>query len=149
MAVPTSFRTMEPLTGEALKARVAELKASNTPENEVAIACGYTRLDGKANVNGLKSALLDAHGLSLGTPKAGRTGRSLGFRVTAGTKGQIVLSGGYGELIGVEPGQEVVIAHQGDTLVLSKPGAVPAACPAPAAGGVTTYDSAPTQQMAA
>lgn len=129
---------MEPLTGEALKIRVAELKAAHTPENEVAIACGYARLDGKANVNGL----------GLGTPKASRAGRSLGFRVKAGGKGQIVLSGGYSELIGVEPGEEVVVAHQGDTLVLSKPGAVPAACPAPALTSVCTYDSAPAQMAA-
>jgi hypothetical protein len=139
---------MEPLTGEALKIRVAELKATHTPENEVAIACGYTRLDGKANVNGLRSAWLDAHGLGLGTPKASRAGRSLGFRVKAGGKGQIVLSGGYSELIGVEPGEEVTISHQGDTLVLSKPGAVPAACPAPAVAGVCTYDSSPAQMAA-
>lgn len=99
-------------------------------------------------MNGLKSALLDAHGLGLGTPKASRAGRSLGFRVKAGGKGQIVLSGGYSELIGVEPGEEVVVAHQGDTLVLSKPGAVPAACPAPALTSVCTYDSGAAQMAA-
>ena len=148
MAVPTQFPTMEKLTGEALKARVAELKATHAPESEVAIACGYTRLDGKANTNALKDALLEAHGLAIASPKvSGGRGRSLGFRVTAGTKGQVVLSGGYSELIGVEPGGEVVITRQGETLVLSKPGAVPAACPAPAAG-VTTYDSTPAQMAA-
>jgi hypothetical protein len=148
MAVSTNTHTMEKLTGAPLKARVAEMKAEHATEQAVAIACGYVRLDGKANVGALKDALLEAHGLAIASPKAsGGRGRSLGFRVTAGTKGQIVLSGGYSELIGVEPGGEVVIAHQGDTLVLSRPGAVPAACPAPTNTGVTTYDS--TAQMAA
>jgi len=143
---------MEPLTGEALKARVDELKAAHAPESEVAIECGYTRADGKANVNALKNALLDAHGLNLGAPKTsgkGGRGRGLGFRVTAGkTNGNVLLSSGYLELIGVAPGEEVLIAHQGETLVLSKPGAVPAACPAPALTSVCTYDSAPAQMAA-
>lgn len=146
MAVPTSFHTMEPLTGEALKARVAELKAQHAPESEVAIACGYTRSDGKANVAALNAALLEAHGLSIAPPKTGRAGRSLGFRVTAGTKGQIVLSGGYSELIGVEPGGEVLISHQGETLVLHRPGYVPPVVVD--AAPVTTYDAAPAQMAA-
>lgn len=127
-----------PLAGDALIFRVNELKPA--PESDIAIACGYTSESGKARLAAFKSALLDAHGLGL-APAKGK-GRPLSFTAKVGTKGQIVLSGGYSELIGVAAGEQVAISQQGDTLVISRPGGFdePVAC---AVSAVTTYDSVP------
>jgi hypothetical protein len=133
-----------PLTGDALIARVAELKPAS--EASIAIECGYRSEAGKARLAAFKSALLDAHGLGLAPAKGAGKGRPLSFVVTVGTKGQIALGGGYSELIGAAPGEQVEVRLQDQALVLSKPGTVAAAaaCPAFVAGdAVTTYDSAP------
>lgn len=133
-----------PLTGAALIARVEELKPA--PESEVAIACGYVSEAGKARLSAFKDALLDAHGLSLGkAPKAARRGKPLSFCVTTNAKsGNILLAGGYAALIGIEPGGQAAIAHQGNSLVITPAGMsaadeAPLVCPAPAA----TYDDVP------
>jgi bifunctional DNA-binding transcriptional regulator/antitoxin component of YhaV-PrlF toxin-antitoxin module len=138
-----------PLTGDALIARVDELKPAS--EASIAIECGYVSESGKARLAAFKSALLDAHGLGLAPAKGTGKGRPLSFVVTVGTKGQIVLGGGYSELIGVAPGEQVEIRLQDQALVISKPGAVAAAaaCPAVVAGEVVTYDSAPARELAA
>jgi hypothetical protein len=145
------------LTGEDLKARVAELQPAS--ESDIAIACGYVSEAGKARLSAFKDALLDAHGLALGKAKGngGRKGKPLSFLVTAGKTGNIVMAGGYGALIGVEPGEQVQISHQGGQLILSKAGvtatATPAAEPAPVVisetAPVVTYDSTPEPALAA
>jgi hypothetical protein len=136
-----------PLTGEELKARVAELQPAS--ESDIAIACGYVSEAGKARLSAFKDALLEAHGLALSKPKGnGRKGKPLSFVVTAGKTGNVVLAGGYSALLGIEPGEQVQIAHNGNQLILTKAGAV--AAPAPVAAQavvvtepVVTYDSAP------
>jgi len=135
-----------PLVGDALIFRVNELKPAS--EASIAIECGYVSENGKARLAAFKSALLDAHGLGL-TPAKGK-GRPLSFVVTVGTKGQIVLGGGYSELIGVAPGQAVEITHCGNQLVLTPAGvAASAAADVVAADAVTTYDSAPAREVVA
>lgn len=132
------------LIGDELKAKVAELQPA--PESEIAIACGYATKAGKARIAAFKDALLVAHGLGL--KKAPRTGtgrgRELGYRVTATAKGAIILAAGYGQLIGVQPGAEVVIAREGDTLVLKASGVTTLAEPS---NSVVTYDS-PERELA-
>lgn len=129
-----------PLTGAALIARVEELKPA--PESKIAIACGYVSTAGKARLLAFKGALLDAHGLGDGRgPKTSRRGKPLSFCVTTNAKsGNILLAGGYATLIGVEPGSQVAIAHQGNSLVITPAGEAPVACSAAAAA---TYDGAP------
>jgi hypothetical protein len=134
------------LTGDELIANVETLKPM--AETEMAIACGYVSPKGKAKLSAFKDALLAAHGLEL--PKAPRAtgprkGKPLSYVVTAGkTNGNIVLAGGYATLIGIEPGQAVEIAQQGNSLVLTPGGVTATAIPvATAAEVVVTYDSTP------
>ena len=135
----TGMTTTAPLAGEELKAKVAKL--GPTPENELALACGYENAAGRANIAQFKAALLEAHGILQPPAETPKRGRGLGFEVTVGTKGQIVLSGGYSKLISVEPGQAVRVQHVGNSLVLCAAGVVPLFRdePVPAAGA--TYDS--------
>lgn len=142
MAVPTKTEMSAPLAGDALIFRVNELKPAS--EATIAIDCGYVSENGKARLAAFKSALLDAHGLGL-APAKGK-GRPLSFQVTVGSKGQIVLGGGYGELIGTEPGEQVQIAHRGDELVITRQGVTATATPIATVGEgevVVTYDSVP------
>lgn len=141
------------LTGEDLKARVAELQPAS--ESDIAIACGYVSDAGKARLSAFKDALLEAHGLALSKPKAaGRKGKPLSFVVTAGKTGNVVLAGGYSALLGIEPGGQVQIAHSGDQLILTKAGAIEACTPVAAAPvvvsePVVTYDSTPEPVLVA
>ena len=133
--------TTAPLTGDALKAKVAEL--GPMAESDIAIACGYVSAAGKAKLSAFKDALLAAHGLSLKPAKAtgSRKGKPLSFAVTTGSKnGNIVLAGGYSALLGIEHGGQVTIRHQGNALILT---AASAAADAPVvdATPVVTYDT--------
>jgi hypothetical protein len=132
-----------PLTGAALLARVEELKPA--PGSEVAIACGYVSDAGKARLSAFKDALLDAHGHSRGkAPKAARRGKPLSFQVTTNAKsGNILLAGGYAALIGIEPGGQVAIAHNGRTLVLTPADDAMAGMAAVADPAAATYDAVP------
>jgi len=142
------------LTGEDLKARVAELQPAS--ESDIAIACGYVSEAGKARLSAFKDALLEAHGLALSKPKGagGRKGKPLSFVVTTGKTGNVVLAGGYSALLGIEPGEQVQIAHQGNQLILTKAGvtatvATSAEPIALAAQPVVTYDSVPEPALVA
>jgi len=115
--------TTAPLTGAELKAKVAEL--GQAPENELAIACGYINAAGRANIAQFKAALLEAHDILKPPAETPKRGRGLGFEVTIGTKGQMVLSGGYGELIGLAPGHKASVQHVGNSLVIHPTGVVP------------------------
>jgi len=139
------------LTGDALKAKVAELGPQ--PESDIAIACGYITANGKAKLSAFKDALLAAHGLSLKPAKAGgRKGKKLSFTVMTGKTGNIVMAGGYSALLGIEPGGTVQITHQGDALILTAAGVpAPAATAEPVAAigsPVVTYDSVPQPEPA-
>jgi hypothetical protein len=66
------------------------------------------------------------------------------WRGKATTKGGMVISGGYGALIGLEPGSEFVIAHNGDQLIIKAANSAAANGVASFNGdAVTTYDSIP------
>jgi hypothetical protein len=139
------------LTGDALKARVAEL--GPMAESDIAIACGYVSANGKAKLSAFKDALLAAHGLSLKPAKTtGRRGKALSFQVTTGKTGNIVMAGGYSALLGIEHGGTVQITHQGDALILTAAGVpAPAATAEPVAAigsPVVTYDSVPEPALA-
>jgi hypothetical protein len=127
------------LTGDELKAKVAEL--GPMAESDIAIACGYVSAAGKAKLSAFKDALLAAHGLSLKPAKAaGRKGKALSFTVTTGKTGNIVMAGGYSALLGIQPGSQVQIRHQGDALILT---AADSSTPEPIvdATPVVTYDT--------
>jgi hypothetical protein len=130
------------LTGDELKAKVAEL--GPMAESDIAIACGYVSAAGKAKLSAFKDALLAAHGLSLKPAKtAGRKGKALSFTVTTGKTGNIVMAGGYSALLGIQPGSQVAIRHQGDALILTAADSTTTAAPVVDATPVVTYDSAP------
>ena len=134
-----STDTTTPLTGDELKARLAEL--GQTDEGAAAITCGYVSKTGKASLAAFRQARLEAHGLALGAPKAttGRKGKPLSFTVTTGKTGNIVMAGGYSALLGIAPGGQVAIRHQGDALILT---AADSSTPEPIvdATPVVTYD---------
>lgn len=133
-----------PLEGEALKARVAEL--SPAPETELATACGYVNAAGRPNVAAFTKALSYAHGLLTKPEKRGGAGRGLGYVISAGkSTGNLVLSAGYAELIGVAPGDSVTVQHINNALVLHRSGEVPLFRDEPVPTAVPTYDSAPVQ----
>lgn len=137
------------LTGDDLKAKLSAL--GQTDENSAAIACGYVTKAGKASLAAFRHARLEAHGLALGAPKAttGRKGKPLSFTVTTGKTGNIVMAGGYSALLGIAPGGQVAISHQGDALILTAATGTSNAAPvALDAMPVVTYDS-PRELVAA
>lgn len=144
------------LTGDALKAKLAEL--GQAPENVAAIECGYVSKAGKASLAAFRQAQLEAHGLALSkSAGSARKGKRLSFVVTTGKTGNIVMAGGYAALLGVEPGGQVAIKHDGNSLVLTAVDVTPTAttaevCPAvrpvDAAAPVVTYDSTPALELA-
>ncbi len=134
------MNTTAPLTGAELKAKVAEL--GQAPDNELALACGYENAAGRANIAQFKAALLEAHDILKPPAETPKRGRGLGFEVTVGTKGQIVLSGGYSKLISVEPGQAVRVQHVGNSLVIHAAGVVPLFRDEPVPQVGPTYDGA-------
>lgn len=145
MAAPTMDSM--PLTGNELKAKLAEL--GQVDEATAALACGYVTKNGKASLGSFRQAQLEAHGLALSKPKAaGRKGRALSFTVTTSAKGNIVLSGGYSALIGIEPGGSVQITQQGNSLVLTPAGVTATATPVAMCETVVTYDTTPQAEPA-
>lgn len=137
------------LTGDDLKAKLTAL--GQVDENSAAIACGYVTKAGKASLAAFRQARLEAHGLALGAPKAttGRKGKPLSFTVTTGKTGNIVMAGGYSALLGIAPGGQVAISHQGDALILTAATGTSTAAPvAVDAMPVVTYDS-PRELVAA
>jgi len=141
-----------PLTGDALIARVNELKPA--PEASIAIECGYASEAGKARLAAFKTALLEAHGLGLTPAKGTGTGkgRPLSFSVKVGTKGQVVLGGGYAELIGLAPGDQAEIRCADGGLLICRPGfnpASPESCVVESVADLITYDSAPARELVA
>lgn len=136
------------LTGDDLKAKLFEL--GQTDETAAAIACGYVTKAGKASLAGFRQARLEAHGLALGAPKAtgSRKGKPLSYTVTTGKTGNIVMAGGYSALLGIAPGGQVHIRHQGDALILTASDSTAPVPVAVASTPVVTYDS-PRELVAA
>jgi hypothetical protein len=116
------------LTGADLLAKVRDL--GQQPRDVIAIACGYTRKDGKAAFTQFFEALNAAHGLTLApvsTAKPKGRGKPLAWNVAVSKTGVIPISAGYSTLLGLQPGDRVDIAHDAatGTLKLSKAAARP------------------------
>lgn len=109
------------LTGSELLAKVKEL--GQAPRDQIAIACGYARKDGKPDYISFFEALNAAHGLPL-TPatvtRKPRAGKPLSWNVAVAKSGMIPISAGYSNLLGLAAGDRVEIKHDGDSIVLSK-----------------------------
>lgn len=106
------------LTGAELLAKVRDL--GQAPRDQIAIACGYTRKDGKPAFTAFFEALNAAHGLVL-PPVASKAkkGKPLAWNVAVSKTGVIPVSAGYSTLLGLEPGDRVDIAHDAATGTLS------------------------------
>jgi hypothetical protein len=109
------------LTGPDLLAKVKEL--GQQPRDVIAIACGYTRKDGKPAFTAFFEALNAAHGLTL-PPVAAKPkkGKPLAWNVAVSKTGTIPVSAGYSALLGLQPGDRVAIDHDlvGDAIILRK-----------------------------
>jgi hypothetical protein len=130
--IPTTLLQM--LKGEELLAKVKEL--GQAPRDQIAIACGYTRKDGKPAFTAFFEALNEAHGIALppaSTARKPRAGKPLSWNVAVSKTGVIPVSAGYSSLLGLESGDRVDIAHDAatGTLTLRKAAAEPVACAAP------------------
>jgi hypothetical protein len=109
------------LTGSELLAQVKEL--GQAPRDQIAIACGYTRKDGKPAFTAFFEALNAAHGLALApatTTRKPRAGKPLSWNVAVSKTGVIPISAGYSNLLGLAAGDRVEIKHDGDSIVLTK-----------------------------
>jgi hypothetical protein len=131
------------LTGPDLLAKVKEL--GQQPRDVIAIACGYTRKDGKPAFTAFFEALNAAHGLTL-PPVAAKPkkGKPLAWNVAVSKTGTIPVSAGYSALLGLQPGDRVAIDHDlvGDAIILRKAPVIPAEVPA-AIPVVVTTDATP------
>lgn len=116
------------LTGPELLAKVKEL--GQAPRDQIAIACGYTRKDGKAALAPFSEALLAAHGLALPPASAkAKKGKPLSFTAKVAKSGTVPITAGYTRLIGAEPEDSITIEHDGDRLILRKAVATVTATP--------------------
>ena len=109
------------LTGPELLTTVASL--GQLPDTQAAIACGYATAEGKPKLAAFKEALLAAHGLSFAKPtRAPGAGKPLSYNVACQKNGNVILSAGYGALLGLVPGDRVDITHDDEAkeLVLAK-----------------------------
>ena len=99
------------LTGKELLARVKELGAQS--KTEKAKACGYlTRSpNGKecAQLRDFMNALLDAKGIQLDGQSRDNRGRSLSYRATVHKNGTLIISAGYTQAMGLNPGDRFEI----------------------------------------
>lgn len=111
------------LTGSELLAKVKEL--GQAPRDKIAIACGYTRKDGKAALPQFSEALMQAHGIALPpatSTRKPRAGKPLSWNVAVSKTGIIPVSAGYATLLGLVAGDRVDIEHDAaaGSLVLRK-----------------------------
>jgi len=110
----TKKKKEEPLSGEALIAKVKELE--HLSKEKKARACGYYTVtkNGVERVNMMKflNALIDAEGIELdGRQDAnGRGGRSAGYRIRVQSNGNLLIGSAYTNQMGLKPGDEFVIA---------------------------------------
>jgi hypothetical protein len=122
------------LTGPDLLAKVRDL--GQQPRDVIAIACGYTRKDGKPAFTAFFEALNAAHGLTLppvSTAKP-KKGKPLAWNVAVSKTGVIPVSAGYSAFLGLQPGDRVAIDHDvvGDSIILRKaPSVLPEAATSP------------------
>ncbi len=104
----------EPLTGEALLAKVKEL--DHLSKEEKAKECGYYTVtkNGVERVNMMKfyNALLEANAIELDGRQAGngRGGRSASYRITVQANGNLLIGAAYTKQMDLRPGDEFEIS---------------------------------------
>ena len=103
----------QPLTGDALAARVRELDGAS--KTDLVRACGYvtTKKDGteRLNFTAFYEALLEAKGAGIGTAgrSAGKPGRKLSFTTKVQFNGNLMVGKAYTALLDLRPGDEFEI----------------------------------------
>jgi len=113
--MPDKLDKPQPLTGEALLDKFAEL--SHLSDKEKARACGYYTVmkNGTERVNILKfrNALIEAHGIQLDgkgrKPKRSRGGREASYRVRVQSNGNLLIGAAYTKQMNLQPGEEFEI----------------------------------------
>lgn len=111
-------KTSEPLTGEALLQKVKTL--ATLSKTQKAKACGYYTVTkgGGERVNLLQflKALLEAEGIALDEPAAGRgrDGRSARYRIAVQANGNLLIGTAYTQQMGLQPGDtfELVLGRK-------------------------------------
>jgi hypothetical protein len=104
----------EPLTGEALLAKVKQLE--HLSKEEKAKECGYYTVtkNGVERVNMMKflNALIDAEGIQLDSKQSsnGRGGRSASYRITVQSNGNLLIGSAYTKQMDLKPGDEFEIS---------------------------------------
>lgn len=107
-------KRIEPLTGEALLAKVKQL--DNLSKEEKAKECGYYTVtkNGVERVNMMKflNALIDAEGIELDSKQNGngRGGRSASYRITVQSNGNLLIGSAYTKQMNLNPGDEFEIS---------------------------------------
>ncbi|MEB3293758.1 MAG: AbrB family transcriptional regulator [Synechococcales bacterium] len=108
-----SKKPTEPLTGEALLAKVKQL--GNLSREEKARACGYytTTSRGVDRVNLMKfqNAMIDAADLLPASKQngVGRSGRTASYRIAVQSNGNLLIGAAYTKQMGLNPGDEFII----------------------------------------
>lgn len=107
-------KKIEPLTGEALLAKVKELE--HLSKEEKARECGYYTVtkNGVERVNMMKflNALIDAEGIQLDGKQSnnGRGGRSASYRISVQSNGNLLIGSAYTKQMDLKPGDEFEIS---------------------------------------
>lgn len=106
------------LTGQELLSLV---KANgDMDQTELAREAGYVKVNGKGNerllITQFHAALLDAKGVKLKTSK--KPGKTAKFTTTVHRNGVILVGKTYSEKFGVEPGDELQIVIEQDSIRL-------------------------------
>jgi hypothetical protein len=104
----------EPLTGDALLAKVKELE--HLSKEDKAKECGYYTVtkNGVERVNMMKfyNALLEAKEIEIDgkQPGNGRGGRSASYRITVQANGNLLIGAAYTKQMDLRPGDEFEIS---------------------------------------
>jgi len=110
----TKRKKGEPLTGEALLAKVKQL--DHLSKEEKAKECGYYTVTkaGVERVNMMKflNALIEAEGIQLDGKSSsnGRGGRSASYRITVQSNGNLLIGSAYTKQMNLSPGDEFEIS---------------------------------------
>lgn len=105
---------IEPLTGDALLAKVKELETHS--KEEKARECGYFTMTKKGveRVNMMKfyNALIEAEGVELdsNTNAQGRGGRAATYRISVQSNGNLLIGSAYTKKMSLQPGDEFEIS---------------------------------------
>ncbi|MGB2926256.1 MAG: AbrB family transcriptional regulator [Limnothrix sp.] len=105
---------IEPLTGDALLAKVKELESHS--KEEKARECGYYTItkNNVERVNMMKfyNALIEAEGVELDSNAGaqGRGGRAATYRISVQSNGNLLIGSAYTKKMGLQPGDEFEIS---------------------------------------